>query len=241
MTRPIDPLFDPRLADWLEEDESTAPEQALETVLTSFPSIKQRRALRVPWRTTSMSSTLRLGLAAAVVVAATLGGIYFLGLRPSSSVAGPESPTPSLADSPMVSASPRAEPSASAEMTAAPPAGTPPPVGEITFGLPYHDCGHLPSVDAHVAMELGPTFRLKAFDGERLVADAYVTRVGVADGGFSYDVPVDVDRDGLVTVSFGVVRGVFPQRAEDTRLDVELSQLGQLVARGVFECVPLSP
>ena len=43
-----------------------------------------------------MSSTLRLGLAAAVVVAATLGGIYFLGSRSNSSVAGPESPSPSV-------------------------------------------------------------------------------------------------------------------------------------------------
>ena len=99
MTRSIDPLFDPRLADWLEEDDSTAPEQALEIVVASFPSIKQRRAVRVPWRTTSMSSTLRLGLAAAVVVAATVGGIYFLGSRSNSSVAGPETATPSAAPS----------------------------------------------------------------------------------------------------------------------------------------------
>ena len=96
MTRSIDPLFDPRLADWLEEDDSKAPEQALDIVLASFPSIKQRRAVRVPWRTTSMSSTLRLGLAAAVVVAAALGGIYFLGSRSNSSVAGPETPSPSV-------------------------------------------------------------------------------------------------------------------------------------------------
>lgn len=95
MTRSIDPLFDPRLADWLEEDESTAPEQALEIVLASFPSIKQRRAVRVPWRTTSMSSTLRLGLAAAIVVAAALGSIYFLGSRTGPSVAGPQTPSPS--------------------------------------------------------------------------------------------------------------------------------------------------
>ena len=99
MTRSIDPLFDPRLADWLEEDPSTAPEQALEIVLASFPSIKQRHAVRVPWRTRDMTSTLRLGLAAAVVVAATLGGIYFLGSRSTSSVAGPESPSPSVAPS----------------------------------------------------------------------------------------------------------------------------------------------
>jgi hypothetical protein len=95
MTRFDDPLFDPRLADWLEEDPNTAPDQALDDVLASFPSISQRRAVRVPWRNRSMTSTLRLGLAAAVVVAATLGGIYFLGSRSISSVAGPETPAPS--------------------------------------------------------------------------------------------------------------------------------------------------
>ena len=100
MTHSVDPLFDPRLANWLEEDDSTAPEQALEIVLASFPSIKQRRAVRVPWRTTSMSSTLRLGLAAAVVVAAALGSVYFLGSRSNSSVGGPGTPAPTVAPSP---------------------------------------------------------------------------------------------------------------------------------------------
>lgn len=94
MTRFDDPLFDPRLADWLEEDPSTAPEQALDVVLASFPSIKQRRAVRAPWRTSSMSSTLRLGLAAAVVVAATVGGLYFLSSRTGPSVAAPETTPP---------------------------------------------------------------------------------------------------------------------------------------------------
>ena len=95
MTRSVDPLFDPRLADWLEEDETTAPDQALDIVLASFPSIKQRRAVRVPWRTPTVTSNLRLGLAAAIVVAAAIGGIYFLGSRSDSSVAGPETPQPS--------------------------------------------------------------------------------------------------------------------------------------------------
>jgi hypothetical protein len=110
MTHSVDPLFDPRLANWLEEDDSTAPEQALEIVLASFPSIKQRRAVRVPWRTTSMSSTLRLGLAAAVVVAAALGSVYFLGSRSNSSVGGPGTPAPTVAPSP--SAAPSESPAA---------------------------------------------------------------------------------------------------------------------------------
>jgi hypothetical protein len=110
MTHSVDPLFDPRLANWLEEDDSTAPEQALEIVLASFPSIKQRRAVRVPWRTTSMSSTMRLGLAAAVVVAAALGSVYFLGSRSNSSVGGPGTPAPTVAPSP--SAAPSESPAA---------------------------------------------------------------------------------------------------------------------------------
>lgn len=99
MTRFDDPLFDPRLADWLEEDPSTAPDQALDVVLASFPSIHQRRAMRVPWRNRNMTSTLRLGLAAAVVVAATLGGLYLLSSRTGPSVAAPETSPPSAAPS----------------------------------------------------------------------------------------------------------------------------------------------
>ena len=240
MTRSDDPLFDPRLADWLEEDESTAPERALEAVLTSLPSIKQRRAVRVPWRTSSMSSTLRLGLAAVVVVAATVGGFYFLGSRSSSSVGGPETPMPSMADSPMVSRPQRAEPSASAEITAPMPAVTAPPIGEITFGLPYHSCAHLPSIEADVPVELGPVYQLKAYDGERLVVEADLTRVGASDSErVLYDTPRDEDGDGRVNVFFGVVRGAFPQFGKETRLAVELSQDGRLVARGVYECVVL--
>ena len=108
MTRFDDPLFDPRLADWLEEDPTTAPDQALDVVLASLPSIKQRRAVRVPWRNRDMSSTLRLGLAAAVVVAATVGGLYFLSSRNGPSVAAPETSPPAE------SAPPSAAPSSSA-------------------------------------------------------------------------------------------------------------------------------
>ena len=46
MNRPLDPTFDQRLADWLEDDPSTAPREVLGTVLAAFPSIDQRRATR---------------------------------------------------------------------------------------------------------------------------------------------------------------------------------------------------
>ena len=108
MTRFDDPLFDPRLADWLEEDPSTAPDQALDVVLASLPSIKQRRAVRVPWRNRDMTNTLRLGLAAAVVVAATLGGLYVLSSRTGPSVAAPETSPPAQSAPPSAAPSPSA-------------------------------------------------------------------------------------------------------------------------------------
>ena len=57
-----------------------------------------------------MSSTLRLGLAAAVVVAAALGSVYFPGSRSNSSVGGPGTPAPTVAPSP--SAAPSESPAA---------------------------------------------------------------------------------------------------------------------------------
>ena len=110
------------------------------------------------------------------------------------------------------------------------PEATVPPLGELAIGLPYKSCEHLPSIEANVPAELGPAFELKGFDGERLVVDADLTRV---------DASTVEDANGLVNVTFGVVDGVFPNFGSDTRLDLELSQEGRLVARGVYECVVL--
>ena len=59
MNRSDEPLFDPRIADWLEDDPYEAPQQALDVVLAAFPSITQRHAARVPWRFLDMSSPLK--------------------------------------------------------------------------------------------------------------------------------------------------------------------------------------
>ena len=61
MNRSDETLFDPRIADWLEDDPHTAPDQALDVVLAAFPSINQRRAWRVPWRFPEMSSAIQAG------------------------------------------------------------------------------------------------------------------------------------------------------------------------------------
>jgi hypothetical protein len=87
--------FDPRIADWLEDDPNTAPAPALQIVLAAFPSIRQRHAMRLPRRFPSMLTPPKLALGAAAVIAVVLGG--FMILRPPSSVpvVGPPGPTSS--------------------------------------------------------------------------------------------------------------------------------------------------
>jgi len=108
MTRSDEPLFEPRIADWLEDDPYTAPDQALDVVLAAFPSIKQRRAWRVPWRVQGMTTPLRLGLTAAAVGALAIGSLLFVNRGPSGP-GGPGGPTSSA--TPGSAASPSPSPS----------------------------------------------------------------------------------------------------------------------------------
>ena len=96
MNRSDEPLFDARIAGWLEDDPHAAPDQALDVVLAAFPSIRQRRALRVPWRFNPMSSPLKLAFAAAAV-AVVAGGVLFFGssLRPVPNIGGQGTASPS--------------------------------------------------------------------------------------------------------------------------------------------------
>ena len=89
MKRLPDPTFDQRLADWLEDDPSTAPREVLATVLAAFPSIDQRRRSRAPWRFPIMNRYL-IPIAAAVIVA--VGALYLIS-RPSSQIGPPASPS----------------------------------------------------------------------------------------------------------------------------------------------------
>ena len=92
MTPQDQSTFDPRIADWLEDDPNTAPDQALEIVLAALPSIKQRHASRLPWRFT-MTTLPRLAIGAAAIVVVVLAGAFLL--RPPASGAGGGVPTPS--------------------------------------------------------------------------------------------------------------------------------------------------
>ena len=96
------PEFDPRIADWLESGPDDAPSPVLETVLAAFPSIPQRRVVRVPWRFLAMNRFAQLGMAAAIAI--VLVGGMLLVLRPGGSVgtapsASPPTPSASIASS----------------------------------------------------------------------------------------------------------------------------------------------
>jgi hypothetical protein len=134
MSRSDEPLFDPRVADWLEDDPFTAPDQAVDVVLAAFPSIKQRRALRVPWRFSRMNAQLRLGLAAAAVVVAVGGGIFLLAPRSAPPGFGAPAATATPTAAPTSSQSPRTTSSAAVLS-----------IGTLT--LTDSACTFMPSVD----------------------------------------------------------------------------------------------
>jgi hypothetical protein len=103
----VDPDFEPRVADWLEADPDTAPAAVLATVVAAFPLIRQRPASRVPRRLQTMNRFVYLGAAAAIVVAAGLGGVALtsrgIGLAPTPTA----TPAPSATSAPV---SPSASP-----------------------------------------------------------------------------------------------------------------------------------
>ena len=96
-----DMTFDPRIADWLEGDPNEAPEQALQIVLAAFPSIRQRRGSRLPWRTPSMNPLARMAVAAITVAIAVGGAAYLFGpSRPSDGAVPTAAPTPHVVRQP---------------------------------------------------------------------------------------------------------------------------------------------
>ena len=110
MNRTPSPDFEPRVADWLEDDPDHAPAAVLATVVAAFPSIPQRRASRVPWRYQPMPRFALIGAAAATIVVVGLGGVM-LASRPSGPGVG-AAPTPSPAPSPSSTPGPTPSPRA---------------------------------------------------------------------------------------------------------------------------------
>ena len=149
MTRhAISPDFDPRIAEWLEEDPDQAPAPVLDTVLAAFPSIPQRRAPRVPWRFNTM--TLSARVVVAVVVGVLIIGVAFYVLRPGGtnlgSAAG-QSPTPAPMPTALVTSgpTPTVSPAPSPSPTAT-PTPTPLPSFTVKKGPAGYDQVHISDV-----------------------------------------------------------------------------------------------
>ncbi|MEA2547594.1 MAG: hypothetical protein QOE42_192 [Chloroflexota bacterium] len=105
----MNPGFDQRIAEWLEDDPDDAPDSALTTVLAAFPSIPQRRATRVPWRNRPMTQTARLLAGAAAVAVVLIAGALILRPATSPSVGGDATPSPPPSSA--IGAGPSAAPS----------------------------------------------------------------------------------------------------------------------------------
>lgn len=116
MNRRNDPLFDGRIADWLEDGPDRAPDQALQVVLAAVPLLRQRRrGLGLgPWRIDRMTTSFKFAIGAAAALVVALGGIYLLspGSGPGVGVPAP-SPTIATTPSPVPSASATPSPSPS--------------------------------------------------------------------------------------------------------------------------------
>ena len=93
MSRPHDPDFEPRIADWLEADPDRAPADLMQVVESALPSIPQRRVMHLPWRFPPMSSFAKLAVAAIAVIA--VGALGAIVLRPDRTGTVGSAPTPS--------------------------------------------------------------------------------------------------------------------------------------------------
>jgi hypothetical protein len=100
------------LATWLEEGPNRLPEQTHRAISFTTRTTPQRRhAVRLPWRFTTMSTTFKLAVGAAVVIAVVLGGAFVLGPRArDQGVGGGQTPSPSPTVSPSPSPSAAADP-----------------------------------------------------------------------------------------------------------------------------------
>lgn len=85
---------------WLRTEEHESADRVLDTVLARLDTTQQRRATWWPVRRFStMNTTLKIGLAAAVVAVAVLIGINYLA-EPSVGGPGPAEPTPTATPEP---------------------------------------------------------------------------------------------------------------------------------------------
>jgi hypothetical protein len=109
MNSTIDPLFDQRVADWLEADPDRAPAQVLESILAAAPTIPQVRPLPA-WA--GWGRPVQAMAAAVLILAVSLAGFVAFRL---AGYGGPPLPTPTPSPSPTPAATQPVTPSTTLE------------------------------------------------------------------------------------------------------------------------------
>ncbi len=121
MTTPTDDLFDPRVAEWLEQDPTSAPGELLEDVLRAASMIDQRGPGTARHSRAARWAALPIEIAAVLAVA-LVGGVLLVN-RPAVEIAGPSTPpgpTPQVNPSEAV-----VRPASSSPLPSSPPPSTP--------------------------------------------------------------------------------------------------------------------
>jgi hypothetical protein len=110
------------------------PDRVIDAALADIARTPQRRALRVPWRLTSMTNSLRYAVAVAIVAIVGVGVLAFNSRSPGS---GSGTPVPTLTAAPMPTAASTSSPAPS-QVAPGIKAWTPytSAVYGITFGYP---------------------------------------------------------------------------------------------------------
>lgn len=98
MTQRRDPLFDQRIADWLEDGPAKAPVRVLEAIVDGLPSVARRREPHLPWQFRFERPAILLPVAVAVMigVVAVSGLLLAVQFRVPAAGNPSEVPTPSL-------------------------------------------------------------------------------------------------------------------------------------------------
>jgi hypothetical protein len=93
-----DRQFERAVLDWLEDGSDRTPPAAIDGVLLAVKTTPQERDLRIPWRFTRMTTTMRLAAGIALVAVLGVGALQLLG--PGSNVGSKATPSPTTAAAP---------------------------------------------------------------------------------------------------------------------------------------------
>src|SRR6187397_2496383 len=97
--------FERNAAAWLADGPTELADRVLDAALREVHLTQQRRAVRVPWRFSLMTNTMRAAAGIAIIAVLGVGAYIFLGRGPNIGNTGPTA-SPSLAPTSLSSPAP---------------------------------------------------------------------------------------------------------------------------------------